>query len=122
MEQPLHSHAEPADRRVEACRDPAVYCVGQTLVAIVNDPRKAKPSLWTSLYNAEHLGPEAPPPPDPAKYPPISRADLQPYLSVIQGRLHGFWHDRLSLAQVAQAPGAHAVPLSYTITPLYQAA
>jgi len=90
-----------------------VACVGQTLVAAAVLHAQRHPShgsLWAALgvgggggADAD-LGPERPPPPDPARYPAVGFADLRPYLSIVGGgRDVRFAADRADLAAAAAA-------------------
>lgn len=77
--------------------DRSFYAVGQTLASIVNDPRApAQPSGFWGLAN-EASQPAQLPPLDPAKYPPVSKADLQRYLELVHGAYDKFLKDRQSL-------------------------
>lgn len=95
MEHSLNSR-DANSRRVRPPEqlDPAVYGVGQTLVAVCNDPRKPK-SFWSKFYSQD-LGP-GPPPLDETKYPSVTRRDLEGYLQIAR-KYETFWHDRQSLA------------------------
>jgi hypothetical protein len=78
--------------------DRSFYTVGQTLASIVNDPRAPSQSggFWGLAGEAAQL-PPPPPPLDPAKYPPVSKADLQRYIDVVHGAYEKFVRDRQSL-------------------------
>lgn len=78
--------------------DRSFYAVGQTLASIVNDPRA--PSQAASFWGLaqEVSQPSQPPPLDPARYPPISAADVQRYLDLVRGGHARFVADRQSLA------------------------
>lgn len=90
--------------------DRSFYAVGQTLASIVNDPRAPSQSggFWGLASEATQL-PAPPAPLDPAKYPPVSKADLQRYIQVVHGAYDKFVRDRQSLeAFDAQHQGRRA--------------
>uniref|UniRef100_A0A383V506 Vacuolar protein sorting-associated protein 54 n=1 Tax=Tetradesmus obliquus TaxID=3088 RepID=A0A383V506_TETOB len=78
--------------------DRSVYTVGQTLASIVNDPRTAH-QTGGGFWGLGHDASQAPQPPalDPAKYPPVSKADLQQYINLVHGAYDRFIRDRQSL-------------------------
>eukprot|EP00882_Tetradesmus_deserticola_P023835 GHRQ01025975.1.p1 GENE.GHRQ01025975.1~~GHRQ01025975.1.p1 ORF type:complete len:146 (+),score=27.66 GHRQ01025975.1:123-560(+) len=78
--------------------DRSVYTVGQTLASIVNDPRTAHQTgggFWGLGHDASQA--PQPPPLDPAKYPPVTKADLQQYINLVHGAYDRFIRDRQSL-------------------------
>jgi hypothetical protein len=72
--------------------DRSVYTVGQTLASIVNDPRTAH-QTGGGFWGLGHDPSQAPQPPplDPAKYPPVSKADLQQYMNLVHGSSGRCW-------------------------------
>eukprot|EP00879_Flechtneria_rotunda_P024683 GHRR01026185.1.p2 GENE.GHRR01026185.1~~GHRR01026185.1.p2 ORF type:complete len:176 (+),score=38.26 GHRR01026185.1:277-804(+) len=78
--------------------DRSVYTVGQTLASIVNDPRTAHHTgggFWGFGHDASQL--PQPPPLDPAKYPPVTKVDVQRYIDLVHGAFDRFLRDRQSL-------------------------
>ncbi|GFR44494.1 hypothetical protein Agub_g5757, partial [Astrephomene gubernaculifera] len=84
--------------------DRSDYAVGQTLVAVVNDPRADAQKNWGTWLGLGFRVPdvswqEPPPPIDSMRYPPISHRDLAKYLALVsEGRYKQFQQDRQSLA------------------------
>lgn len=74
---------------------------GQALVAVVNDPRNDDRKTYFGWRVPDTpWQQEVPTPLDPARYPPVSKGDLQHYLrSVDHGKLGQFRHDREVLDQ-----------------------
>ena len=79
--------------------DRSFYTVGQTLASIVNDPRAPSQSggFWGLAADATQQLPPPAPPLDPAKYPPVSKADLRRYIGLVHGAYEKFVKDRQSL-------------------------
>lgn len=77
---------------------------GQALIAVVNDPRNDPRKTYFGWRVPETpWQQEVPAPIDPVRYPPVSKADLQHYLSTVdQGKLEQFRHDRDVLEQTLE--------------------
>jgi len=107
--------------------DRSVYTVGQTLVSIVNDPRTASQTsggFWGLGHDASQNA--QPPPLDPARYPVVSKADVQRYIDLVHGTYERFIRDRHSLeafdAQHQDGSSGGALLLQYnpSLTPSAQ--
>jgi hypothetical protein len=77
--------------------DRSFYAVGQTLASIVNDPRVGAQGSGFWGLGTEAAPPAPPPPLDPARYPPVSYADVARYLEQLHGGYERFVQDRQSL-------------------------
>ena len=103
----LSSHASIHRRHPSATMDVdrSAYTAGQSLSAIVNDPRADANRSWgawlgLSLKVPDTSWQEAPAPIDTMRYPPITAQHLHGYLSIVSdGKYMQFLADRASMAQ-----------------------
>lgn len=103
----LNSHAAASLHRrnpsAKELPDRSAYAAGQSLSAVVNDPRADHSRGWGAWLGLNFKVPdtswqEPPPPVDTMRYPPISMQQLQGYLSILgDGKFNQFLADRTSM-------------------------